>query len=162
MQKSTSETLIQGLTAGLIGYGTVVVLYGVVNMAAGQAPWETAARLGAELLGPSRIGQPGAEFGPVVAFNGVHLLVSLAAGMAASWLFFETELHPRQYYAVLAALSVGLVGVTVVLGVLGASVAGAVSWGSVTLAVLAAAGTMGGYLWWAHPRLRAELAELDE
>lgn len=162
MQESRGVTLKQGLMAGLIGYGTVAVLYGAISLAGGHAPWETAARLGAELLGTTRMGQPGAELGPIVAFNGIHLLVSLAAGMVASWLFFETELHPRLYYAVLSVLVVGLVGITVVLGVLGVQIAGVVSWGSVTLAVLSAAAAMAAYLWLAHPVLRAELAELEE
>ena len=161
MVEQKGVTLQQGLVAGLIGYATVALFYLGLDLGTGAPLADTAGRLGLALLGESRIGSPGAALGPVLAFNGVHLVVSLGAGMAAAWLFHEADLHPRLYYAVLMAMVAGLVSVTALLGVLGASVAGAVSWLSVGAAVLLAAGAMGLYLWSAHPGLGSRLGALD-
>ena len=162
MDAEKAVTLEQGLVAGLIGYATVALFYLGVDLGTGAPLADTAARLGRALLGESRVGEPGAVLGPALAFNGLHLLVSLLAGMAAAWLFREVDLHPRLYYAGLTALVAGVVSITVLLAVLGAQVAGAVSWASVAAAVLLAAAAMGLYLWTAHPELERGLTILED
>ena len=99
--KSKSSWIVEGLVAGLIGYVTVVVLFGVVNLARGEGVLHTAALLGSALFFGAR--EPGAIVSgpaPIIAYNGVHILVSLLIGLGAAWLVFQTEKNRPLWYLV--------------------------------------------------------------
>lgn len=155
MKPSTSRVLTEGLFAGLIGYGAVVLTLGLIDLVAGRGFFFTAAHLGRTLAagGP----EAGVAAGPVLAYNGVHLLVFLVLGTLAAWLVFEVELHPVFWYVaffvVLGLFFMGFVLVTV----LGDPRTGALPWTSILAGNLVAALGMGVYLHRAHPRLWAEV-----
>ncbi|MDT8341829.1 MAG: hypothetical protein RQ751_09980 [Longimicrobiales bacterium] len=106
MTEARRRMLREGLTAGLLGYATVVALFALLNLAAGEWVLRTPFVLGSALLG-SALDQPGA-FGPILAYNGLHLLVSLALGTAAAALAARAEVDHD--------LGSGLVFIVLVMG----------------------------------------------
>ncbi|MGD2135522.1 MAG: hypothetical protein PVF27_05145, partial [Gemmatimonadales bacterium] len=50
MRAETKQVLTGGLFAGLIGYGTVVLLFALINVLAGRSPFHTPAMFGAVLF----------------------------------------------------------------------------------------------------------------
>lgn len=80
----------EGITAGILGYGAVVALFIVLNLAAGEPLFQTPFLLGSALLGSS-LDQVGV-YGPILAYNGLHLVVSMALGVGASFLAYRAEL----------------------------------------------------------------------
>lgn len=94
-----TEILWEGLVAGLIGYATVAILVGVIDVAVGRSFFFTAAMLGETafygLTDPANVVVwPGAVF----AYNGVHLLGFLLIGMSAAWLAYLAEKGEELWY----------------------------------------------------------------
>lgn len=94
-----TEVVWEGLVAGLIGYATVALLIGVIDVAHGRSFFFTAAMLGEGLFygltDPAKVVVwPGAVF----AYNGVHLLTFLIVGMAAVWLAYLAEKGAELWY----------------------------------------------------------------
>lgn len=95
-----TEVVWEGLIAGLIGYATVALLVGLMDVALGRSFFFTAAMLGEAmfygLTDPSQVVVwPGAVF----AYNGVHLLGFLFLGMCAVWLAYMAERGLELWYA---------------------------------------------------------------
>jgi hypothetical protein len=156
--RKNGSWVVEGLVTGLIGYGTVVVLFALVNLVGGEGLFHTAALLGSALffhaedtalpvLGPA----------PIIAYNGVHMLASLVIGLGAAWLIFETEKYRPLWYVVFFIFLAGFIYSIVVMGVLAAELAGILPWPLIVASNLAAGVTAGGYLWWRHARLFREL-----
>lgn len=144
MERRKARVLQEGLYAGVIGYVTVALLTGLVDIIAGRSFFHTAAVLGSALFGS------GAEVAvtPEVVFpyNGVHLLVFLALGFLIAFLVYEIELHAAIWYFVFFAL-LGLFFVSLFIVVaLGEAGGPGVSWAVVIGVNSAAALTMGWYL----------------
>ena len=160
MRAERERILTEGLIAGFIGFATTVLVYGLVNVATGRSFFHTAALLGSAVLGtpisPADLAAPG----PIIAYNGIHLIAFIAIGLGAAWLVSETELHPGMWYlAFYLLLTVFFVGL-VIIRVVAAPVVEELPWGWPVIWVnLAAAVLMGLYLWRAHPRLWRELTE---
>lgn len=95
-------TWSRGLVAGAIGYAVVVVLYAALNLLGGENVFLTPALLGQSLLGRP-VGEAIAA-GPVLVYNGLHLVVFLGLGLAAAWLLLESERHPKIWYLVFVLL----------------------------------------------------------
>jgi hypothetical protein len=94
MKPDRAQVLTQGLVAGLVGYAAVVLFFIVANLVAGRSPFHTAAALGSALFhGLSDPARLVIEPGPVLAMNGLHLVLSLAVGTVVAWLLSETERH---------------------------------------------------------------------
>jgi hypothetical protein len=152
--------LREGLYAGMIGYVTVALITGLVDLIRGHSFFHTAAILGSALFGS------GAEVAvtPEVVFpyNGVHLLVFLALGFLIAFLVHEMELHAMIWYFVFfALLSLFFVSLFIVVA-LGQAGGPGVSWALVVGANSAAALTMGWYLHRGHRGLwRAIRDETD-
>jgi hypothetical protein len=96
--------------------------------------------------------------GPILSYNGVHLLASLAIGLGAAWLIFQTEKNRPLWYIVLFVFLAGFIYSLVLMGVFASEVVGVLSWPVILIANLAAGVTAGGFLWWRHSRLLVELA----
>lgn len=99
MQEQRRRLLADGIVAGLIGYLTVAIFFAVANVAVGRSAVHTAALLGEALFWGLR--DPASvviDPGPVLAFNGVHLLAFMAFGFFAAWLVYEIERHPDFWY----------------------------------------------------------------
>jgi hypothetical protein len=141
-----------GLIAGAIGYVVVVVLYVILNLAESRNAFFTPDALGRSLLGAPLQGE-GLAVGPLLVYNGLHLVVFLALGLAAAWVLWESGRHPKVWYlglVLLLAVFFHLVGVVVMLA---APSEGAVPAWSVVAASAAAALTMGFYLVASEPRI---------
>jgi hypothetical protein len=157
----TRDVLEGGLYAGLIGYGTVIVVMAVVNVVLGRSPFYTAALFGSALFyhlkDPALLVVAPA---PVLAYNGAHMVAFLALGLGASWLVSLAERHPTAQYFFLFALIFVAFHVFGALGLFTEPLLGAAGWWQIGIGTVAAALTMGWYLWRAHPLLRRELREL--
>ena len=148
------EVMLEGMTAGLIGYAAVVILVAVLDLVGGRALFQTPSLLGQILIGGFGDPTPGVvQAGPVMAYNGVHLLVFLAVGMAAAWIVHEVELHPIIWYgAFFAVMTIVLVSF-MALSFVGEASAGLLDrWPLIGANALAAV-AIGVYLQRAHPGL---------
>jgi hypothetical protein len=160
--KNEGSWVVEGLVTGLIGYATVVALFALLNLASGQDAFHTAAVLGSALFFEAENAEavtPGPA--PVIAYNGVHMLVSLIIGLGAAWLVFQTERNRPLWYVVFFFFLAGFIYSVTVMGVFAAEVTALLSWPVILAANVAAGVTAGGYLWWRHARLLTELAQED-
>jgi hypothetical protein len=163
MKPERAQVLAQGLIAGVLGYAAVAVFFLVVNVIAGRSPFHTAAALGSALFyGLQDPALLAIEPGPVLAYNGVHLLMSLVAGMIAAWLLFEIEHHHFLWYFGFFVFLAGFVFSLVLLGVYGAEIAHVVSWTLVLGGNLIWVLALGGYLWYQHRELITVLMKEQE
>lgn len=156
--KSERLWVVEGLVTGLIGYATVVALFAVANLLGGEGLFHTPALLGSALFfgarDPSAL-EPGPA--PIIAYNGVHVLVTLIIGLGASWLVFQTERNRPLWFLVFFVFLAGFIYSVVIMGVFAAEILHVLSWPVIVMANLAAGFTAGGYLWWRHSTLLAEL-----
>ena len=160
--KNGSAWVVEGLVAGLVGYGTVVVLFGVINLLGGDGLFHTASLLGSALFFGARSTAeitPGPA--PIIAYNGIHILVSLVIGLGAAWLIFQTEKNRPLWFVVFFIFLAGFIYSVVVVGVLAAELVHLLSWPVIVVANVAAGVTAGGYLWWRHSVLLEELRTLE-
>jgi hypothetical protein len=159
--KSQSSWVVEGLVTGLVGYVTVVVLFAALNVFAGEGVFRTAALLGSALFFGFREGaDPVAGPAPIIAYNGVHILVSLLIGLGAAWLVFETEKHKPLWFIVFFLFLAGFIYSVVVMGVFAAEIVHLLSWPVIVIANLAAGIAAGGYLGWRHAQTARELSNL--
>jgi len=160
MKETQSQVLYEGLVAGLVGYLTVALVLGLVDVFAGHSFFYTAAALGQAMFGGSaEAGESVVSPGAVFAYNGVHLIAFLVFGFLVAWLVVETELHPTFWYVAFFIPLGVFFFVTVVAAGFGEALGGALPWWSVILANVLAALAMGAYLHRAHPSLLRELKE---
>jgi hypothetical protein len=155
-----SPVMAHGLIAGMVGYAVIVVAYAAINLASGLSIFTTAARLGAFLVNAPAGSAPAGATAPVIAFNGVHLVVSLMAGMILSWIVHQWENRPGAGYFFFFVLLAGLVMGSFLSAVLIAELARVVGWTTVIAVNLLAAAAMVGFLFAVRPALRYGLARL--
>ena len=152
--------LKEGGIAGALGYVAVAGLFLVLNLIAGRHALYTPAALGSalffDLSGPADVV---VAPGPVFAYNGTHLAISLMIGMAASWMIAETESHHALWYAVFFAFLAGFMAFVFFFGALTVEIKGVMSWGEVVAGNVAGAAATVGYLGWMHRRLPSEIEE---
>jgi hypothetical protein len=160
MKPERAQVLTQGLVAGFVGYAAVVAFVSLADLFSGRPIFHTAAALGTTLF--YGLEDPATLViapGPVLAYNGIHLALSLAAGTVAAWLLFETERHHFIWYFVLFVFFAGFLFSLLAIGIVGAEIAHLVPWWSIVVANLTWAAALGGYLWYQH---RGLLARLDQ
>ncbi len=162
MEALRARVLTDGLIAGGIGYVVIALFYGVLDLIQGDSPFHVAAVLGSALFYAADSVQGAAMAGPVLAFNGVHLVLFLLLGVGVAWFVAEAERYPLFWYPVFFFLVAGFILTYLAVLVVASAIVGLLSWWSVAVANLLAALAMGGYLWWAHPRLRAGIREYTE
>jgi hypothetical protein len=157
------DTIVQGVIAGLIGYAVVAVLFALLNVVSGQPPFATAAQLGAWLLGRGIVA-PAVPLdpAPIIAFNGVHLLVMIGAGTLASALVAVWDRYPRAWYLpffglIMSVLVVLLSSVALFTGLLHTVRAFDIMWINIVAAAL-----VGWYLMAVHPHLREHWTEFGD
>lgn len=163
MNPERGNTLWQGLVAGLVGYAVTVVLGFFADLAAGGPPFYTPALLGSAFFYGLR--EPGGmevSPGPVLAYNGFHLVLFLALGTFASWLAHVAERGQAMWYVAVSLFLFVFLHVQGLMLFATEKVRSELSavgmWVVAVLAVVA----MGGYLVWAHPKLRRQLARGDD
>lgn len=110
MERTRNQILLDGFVAGLLGYLAVVLLFAFLNVSSMHGVFRTPELLGRALLGgvtDSDTG-PGSALAPVLAFNGLHLLVSLGLGLVASRLAAAAEHdHGLGYGLIFAVIALG-------------------------------------------------------
>lgn len=149
MRPERGRVLQEGLYVGLIGYATVAIVMGVVDLIMGRSFFYTPAVLGGALFGSS--GAVAVTPEVVFPYNGIHLLAFLGLGFLIAFLVHEVELHTMIWYFVFFAF-LGLFFVSLfVIDALGHAGGSGVPWISVLVANLAAAATIG---WFLHSRHR--------
>lgn len=157
MRPERARVLQEGLYVGLIGYATVAIAVGVIDVFMGRSFFYTAAVLGGALFGSGEVVAVAPEI--VFPYNGVHLLVFLGLGFLIAFLVHEIELHPAIWYFVFFAI-LGLFFVSLfVIDALGRAGGPGVPWVSVLIANSVAALAMGWYLHRRHRGLWSEMRD---
>jgi len=160
MKPERTQVFSQGMVAGLVGYAVVALTFAIANVLMGRSPFHTAALLGGAafygLTDPARlvIGP-----GPVFAYNGFHLVVFLALGVATSWLAYFSERGPHFWYigaVLMLFVAFHLFGAFLFLT---EGVRAAISPWMLILAGFLAMAAMSAYLVWVHPALRREFRD---
>jgi hypothetical protein len=158
MARTRNQLVVDGFVAGLLGYAAVAALFALLNLASMQGAFRTPLLLGEALLGGVTGGTgPGSALAPVLAFNGLHLLVSLALGLALSFLIERAEDDHGLGYGLVFTLLVVFGFVPIFLGALTVELLRAITWTDVLLGSLTGALATLGYLGWVHRGLVTEL-----
>lgn len=100
MREEQWDAVWHGVVNGLIGYATIALSIGLIDVLQGQSFFHTVALLGQSMFyglkDPAQLViWPGAVF----AYNGLHLVTFLAFGLFASWLAVHSERGPLFWYA---------------------------------------------------------------
>lgn len=160
MNDQRGQVLADGLWIGLIGYVTVALVAGVLDVLRGASFFYTPAVLGGALLGHG--GAVTVTPDIVFPYNGVHLLVFLAIGMVIAVLVREVELHPVLWYLAFFVLLGMFFFSLALIGAMGAKAGPGVPWVSILVADAVAALAIGVYVRRRHPGLwRAMRDEAD-
>jgi hypothetical protein len=158
MKPERVETLRHGMVAGILGYAVVVAFFAAFNALEGRSIFHTAAVLGSFLFyGARTLDQVSLGAGPVLSYNGVHLLVFIAYGVIAAWLADLSERGPHLWYVsaiLMITFAFHLFGV--LLGVSVTLNAVIPAWSLLVSGLLGSAAVT-GYLVWSHPALRHSL-----
>lgn len=159
MNETSRRVISQGLVAGFIGFITVAVVFAVVNLAAGRSPFYTSALLGSALFsGATDPAQVAVTPATVLPYNGLHLVVFLAFGIAAAALAAVADRGQQLWYVALfffIFLSFHLeAAVQVFASPMRPMLSDAAIWG----AGVAGSAAMVAYLLWQHPKIRARQA----
>jgi hypothetical protein len=158
--KSGRAVLQQGFIAGVVGYVTVAVSTAVMNVLSGHSPFYTVAALARGVFGSvADPGVPATAVGPVIAYNGLHLLVFLVLGWVAAALISEVELHPRIWYLAFFIFLAGFLFTYASMLVLTAELTRTFPALQIAIANLLAAGAIGLYLARLHPALAATIQQ---
>jgi hypothetical protein len=140
-----------------------VILFAILDPLDGRQLLYTPALLGSVLFyGLRDPAQLVVWAGPIIAYNGVHLLVFLALGMLATWLAYFSERGPQLWYLSFVLLLLVVFHVLAAMFIITERVRAVMPMWTITGATLAAAVTMGAYLLWVHPGLLASVEEGDE
>lgn len=99
------------------------------------------------------------EPGPIIAYNGVHLLVSLLIGTGAAWLLLEAERFHSLWYVVFFAFMAVALYITLLFGVFAVEIRHVLSWRAVVLGSGVGGAATVGYLLWAHRSLAGQLRD---
>jgi hypothetical protein len=141
----------EGVIAGLLGYAAVVVVVAAMDLVRGRSPFHTAAVLGSWLFyGLEAASRSSIEPGPVLAYNGVHLLVSLAVGTVAALLVLESGLFRGFWYFALMILIAAVMYPLVVLGGIAVEWGQMLDWTTVLVGTAAWLAAMTTYFWRCH------------
>jgi hypothetical protein len=153
---------VHGIIAGVIGYVTVAVFLAVASALQGRSPFHIAALLADDLFGGAvSAGGTAIEPGPVIAYNGVHLVVFLAGGVVLALIARLAARVPQGwYFGLIAVLFVA--GHVVALPLwFGEAVRDALPLWLVAASTSLATVAMCAWLWVMNPGIRAQMHEPD-
>jgi hypothetical protein len=159
--KGTAAVLQDGMIAGLLGYTTMALFFAIASAAAGRSPFYIAALLGTELFfsGSAAVR---VEAAPVIAYNGVHLLVLLIAGMLLAALASLAARTLQGWY--LAGMAVLFAGAHILALPLwfGERILAELPLTLMVIGTTVTTVVMCAYLWVAYPGIRTAMHEPDE
>jgi hypothetical protein len=149
----------EGLAVGLLGAGVVALWFLVVDSVVGR-PLFTPAALGSALFhGASAAENVIVSVGTVVGYTMFHVSAFLVVGLVASALVTQVEKFPPLAFGLLLLFVVFETFFVLIAAMLGAWLMRELAWWSVLMGNVLAAGSMGAYLWKAHPNLRERLRD---
>jgi hypothetical protein len=155
MRARRDVVIRQGLVAGLLGYGGVVAIFALLNLSQGLDAFHTPRILGSALLAGAL--DPVEPLAAIFAYNGLHLLASLAMGLIGAILADRAEEdHALAMGLVFAVLAMGG-WIPLVFGAVTVEMLGALRWVEVLLGTGTGALFLVGTLAWAHRALLADL-----
>jgi len=160
---STSEILLDGLVAGIIGALLVAGWFLVLDLMAGRALY-TPALLGRVLLYGSGIAAKtvAIEAIPIAAYTAFHFAAFIGIGIALSYLMTLFERFPIMFFVLLVLFVCLQVGFFFMDAALGAQLMGRLKSWTVLIANLLAAAGMALYLWRRHPSVLKGVDKLWE
>lgn len=151
MKTTTRRVLTDGLVAGLVGAVAVAVVLGLFSLMEGRSPFYVPWVLGSALLGGDL--SEGISAGPIAAFNGIHVLVTLAVALIAALLVSQTEKHHGLWFLFgFLALAALLVAVFMI-GAVTVEAGPVLTWPAVIGANLVGFTAIGAVLWLFHRKL---------
>lgn len=151
----------EGVTAGLIGAGSVAAWFLMVDVIAGR-PLYTPAVLGSAAFQGLRDPETVViGFDSVGAYTATHIFLFILVGLIAAAMASEAKKSPEVLWLLAEFFIVFEIGFYAVVGIVFAPLLAALAWVNVAAGNLLAALAMGYYLWRAHPELRAHLKPLD-
>jgi hypothetical protein len=154
-----SSVVQEGLKAGFLGAVSVAIWFLTIDFILGQ-PLETPALLGRALFGLITADAAGLPF--IVVLSGYtvfHVVAFALVGLIVSAIVQRAVAEPTVLAGALILFVMFEVGFHALLSIFGSvPVLGVLAWYRVAVGNLAAAVTMGLYIWKAHPELKAELA----
>ncbi len=157
-ESRVGPALTEGLVAGLIGYVAVVLTVAAIDLLQGFGLVHTPREIGMALFfGGSGAPAPSDAMAPVLAWNGVHLVASLLAGLLGALMVLGAERFLGFWWAGLMVLVTVGVYALIGLGGFGVQVAGVLDWTTALLGTAAWLASMTAYFAWAHRRLRGQL-----
>jgi hypothetical protein len=163
MKPSSKELLTEAVIGGLIGYASTALVMMLAGVIAGRSPFYSAALLGSALFYGIR--DPAMVVvwpGPVLAYNGFHLVVFLVLGLIAAWLADMSERGPVFWYIGLSLFIFVILHIYGILLMLPESFRTFIPPTASLLATTVAAILMVVYLLWARPLLRTKIREDTE
>lgn len=163
MNESRARFVLEGAGAGLIGYAVVALLFVLLNLVQGQSVFHTAALLGSDLFyGLDSPAELVIAAGPVLAYNGVHLLGFVLVGLFMRWLVGLAERIPQGWYLVIILFLIVMPHVFGLPIWFRGPVVAEISLWYVVFATSLAALAMGAFFYALHPRLRASMREYSD
>jgi hypothetical protein len=151
------RVLQEGLVAGLLGGVLVIAVFTLGDLLFGEL-LRTPSVLGTLLFEgaeQARAAQPDLQV--AIAYNGIHVLVWLVAGVAAAYLVQRVERAPRSWYLIF----VGVVFVLTALLLLDATVLDTgLGRLQLWLGGIVGVAAMSAFLLWRHPTLRAHVGDV--
>jgi len=154
----------EGVVVGLIGFAAVASFYTLFDLLAGQGFGFTLNLMGEVVFrgvrDPAVLQLPmPLDPGAMVAYNFLHLFVSLAVGLFVAWLVDLVEENPGRGAAVALIMGAGYAATVGAVALFARDVAPLLPlWSVVTVNTLAAVGG-GIYLWRRHPGLWRRVRE---
>ena len=157
---SRGAFLLESILLGFVGYGVVVLLFVVLNLVQGRSIFYTAALLGADLFyGLESPEQLTITAGPVLAYNGLHMLGFMVAGAFLRWLGGLAERVPQGWYLLVVLVLIVMPHVFGLPLWFEGPIRAELPFWYVVFATSAAALAMGAVLLALHPRLRESMRE---
>jgi hypothetical protein len=153
----TDETkvYVEGITAGVIGASIVAIWFFILDVIEGR-PFYTPTTLGTALFSGREALSSGEHLHPFTAtvmYTWVHLLVFAVIGVVASGLLNWVEKNPSVGFGTLLFFVFFVFFFVVSSFIFASPILGALAWPAVLGGNLLAAGGMGLYLWYRHPKL---------
>ncbi|MDH3224822.1 MAG: hypothetical protein OEO23_13970 [Gemmatimonadota bacterium] len=154
----TGSVVRQGLIVGLIGYGAVAAFYTLFDVLAARGAGFTLGLMGKVVFRGARDPAllqlpPVPDLAAMIAYNFLHLAVSLAVGLFVAGLVARVEDKPRLGYPVLFLLAAGYLITIFGVGALVEGFTPLVPWWTLVLVNTLAAAAGAAYLARAHPGL---------
>lgn len=136
---STARDTRDGLVVGLLAYASVAAFYAIFDVLATRGTLYTVNLLGRAVMRGLR--DPGVLQYPValdvpaiLAYNAVHLVLSLLIGVVVLHLVGHAERHPGRARMMLGTIVGGFVVTIVAVGVLSAPIRAVLPWWSIVVA----------------------------